>query len=507
MMSGALASPSGQQTVHGGALLVSTSETLGEAYSLLTRASVAIVQALIAFVGRSFGKILSALFDWAVIAIFGYTSGTEKVFLSALLAAAGAWPVLLLGIIAPKVATFVLAFVPVPSWVPSGAIRWIWVGLALLVPLAVGIALAARQPKNQPQRSWPAGLLRGFPITAGLSASFLTTLFTVPALRVLSTARRHTDVQVPLVTDAASYQLVARRIESLQEAHGHPVRREPAPWWLTVPLRILRAVDHEAFASRIPADLAYFEGSGLVLALYPSGVLIRGRKEALALSQGLLIEGVSDLDVWQTSDPRAQEIERLISRRWQALEGKTSLDPLAETSLKALVRAIVALPVAYDDWQILYRKTLQLGRALEGRPQLLSALAHREPANRIDSARATTRALAGTIASYLVQLAQIELELARTELTTDLRAARRSAQGLGLAAMAAVVGSSLLLVALALGLAAATRGWLAALLLGATMLAGGGVAAYVGWTRRPRSLLTLTRKSLLEHWAWLKALA
>jgi hypothetical protein len=37
----------------------------------------AIVQALVAFVGRSFGKILSALFDWAVVAIFGHASGTE----------------------------------------------------------------------------------------------------------------------------------------------------------------------------------------------------------------------------------------------------------------------------------------------------------------------------------------------------------------------------------------------------------------------------------------------
>lgn len=467
----------------------------------------AIVQALIAFVGRSFGKILSALFDWAVIAIFGYTSGTEKVFLSALLAAAGAWPLLLLGIIAPKVATFVLAFVPVPSSVPSAAIRWIWVGLAVLVPLAVGIALAARQPKNQPQRSWLVRLLRGFPITAGLSASLLATLFTVPVLRVVSAARRHTDVQVPLVTDAASYQAVARRIVSLQEEHGHPVRHEPAPWWLTVPLRILRAVDHDAFASRIPADLAYFEGSDLVLALYPSGVLIRGRKEALALCQGLIIEGVSDLGVWQTSDPRAQEIERHIFRRWQTLEGKVSPDPTAEASLKALVRAIVALPVAYDDWQILYRKALQLGRALEGRPQLLSALVRREPSTRNDTVRATTRVLAATIASHLVQLVQVELELARTELTTDLRAARRSAAGLGLAVMAAVVGSSLLLVTLVLGLTAAMPGWLAALLLGATMLAGGGGAAYVGWTHRPRSLLTLTRKSLMDHWAWLKALA
>jgi hypothetical protein len=78
--------------------------------------------------------------------------------------------------------------------------------------------------------------------------------------------------------------------------------------------------------------------------------------------------------------PRSlEQAWRSSSRRWQTLEGKVSPDPTAEASLKALVRAIVALPVAYDDWQILYRKALQLGRALEGRPQQLSALVRREP--------------------------------------------------------------------------------------------------------------------------------
>jgi len=105
----------------------------------------AIVQALIAFIGRSFGKILSALFDWAVVAIFGYASGTEKIFLAGLLAAAGAWPLLLLGIAFPKVATFLLAFVPVPSWVPSWTVRVVWIALAVVVPLSVGTAMAARQ--------------------------------------------------------------------------------------------------------------------------------------------------------------------------------------------------------------------------------------------------------------------------------------------------------------------------------------------------------------------------
>jgi hypothetical protein len=37
---------------------------------LLRPIAMAILQALIAFITRSFGRILSALFDWAVVASF-----------------------------------------------------------------------------------------------------------------------------------------------------------------------------------------------------------------------------------------------------------------------------------------------------------------------------------------------------------------------------------------------------------------------------------------------------
>ena len=474
----------------------------------------AIIQALVAFIGRSFGKILSALFDWAVLAIFGYASGTEKVFLSALLAAAGAWPLLLLGVAAPKVGAFLLAFVPVPSWVPSSAIRWIWIGLALVVPVAVGAAMAARQPADRPRRSWPVRLLRGFPITVGLSAALLITLVTVPVLRLVSAARRRKDVQVPLLTDAASYERVAHRIPTILEDHGRAVRRAPPPWWLTAPLRVLSAVDRDAFQSRIPADLAYFEGHELVLALYPSGLLIRGRQDALASAQGLIVEGVSDLDVWQTSDPRAQDIERRIARLWQAARGDgPERDPTPAARLREIARAIEALPVAYDEWQIVYRKALQLSRAFDGKPQLLAGLTDKEETMQRYEARArmsgknggpSTRALVGEIGSHLVHLAQSEVELARAELASDVRSGRRAMVGLGVATVAALVGLTLLLVAAVLALAALMPGWLAALLVAAVVFGVGAAAGYVGWKRRPRSPLALTRKSLKEDWEWLK---
>jgi uncharacterized membrane protein YqjE len=474
----------------------------------------AIVQALVAFVGRSFGKILSALVDWAVVAIFGYASGTERVFLSALLAAAGAWPLLLLGTAAPKVATFLMAFVPVPSWVPSSAIRWIWIGLALGVPLAVGAAMAARQPADRPRRSWPVRLLRGFPITAGLSAALLITLVTVPCLRLVSAARRRKDVQVPLLTDTASYKQVARRIATVLDEHGRAVRSAPPPRWLTAPLRVLSAVDHDAFQSRVPVDLAYFEGSELVLALYPSGLLIRGRQDALAAAQGMIVESVSDLDIWQTSDSRAQDIERRISCLWQTVRGGGAerREPVHGARLEDIARAIEALPVGYDEWQIIYRKALQLGRALDGKPQLLAGLTHKEETmRRYDRARTngknggpSTRALVGEIGSQLVQLAQEEVELARTELASNLRAGRKTLVGLGVAAVAALVGLNLLMVAVVLALAVLMPGWLAALIVVAVVFGVGATAGYVGWKHRPRSPLALTRKSLKEDWEWLK---
>jgi hypothetical protein len=336
----------------------------------------AILQALIAFITRSFGKILSALFDWAVIAIFGYTSGTQKVFLSVLLAAAGAWPLLLLGIVAPRFGTFVLSFVPIPASVPKWTVRAVWIALSLLIPLAVGAAMAMRQPDGRLQRSWPARLLRGFPITIGLSIALFLSMVTVPVLRAVSAARRRKDVQVPLITDRDSYREVAERILTLQRDHGHPVRRVPPPWWLTAPLRVLRAADREAFRSRIPSDFAYFEGSDLVLALYPSGLLIRGRPDVLAVAQGLIVVGVSEMKVWQTSDPRAQAIEKRIAEAWPAA-GADGWDPTRAGRLREITGAIAVLPVEYDDWQIVYRKAVQLGRALHGQPQLLDGLVRR----------------------------------------------------------------------------------------------------------------------------------
>jgi len=115
-----------------------------------------------------------------------------------------------------------------------------------------------------------------------------------------------------------------------------------------------------------------------------------------------------------------------------------------------------------------------------------------------------TSALVGEIASQLVDLAKTEVDLARAELASTVRSGRRTLVGLAVAVVAALVGLTLLLVAVILAAATVMPGWLAALIVAGVVLGAGAAAGYVGWTHRPRSPLALTRKSLKEDWEWLK---
>jgi uncharacterized membrane protein YqjE len=74
-----------------------------------------------------------------------------------------------------------------------------------------------------------------------------------------------------------------------------------------------------------------------------------------------------------------------------------------------------------------------------------------------------------------------------------------------IALVAALVGVTLLMVTVVLALAEVMPGWLAGLIVTVVVLGLAAGAAYLGWRDRPRSALTMTRRSLKEDWEWLKS--
>jgi hypothetical protein len=337
----------------------------------------ALIQALLSLITRSAGKILNAVFGWAVVALFGRSSSKQQTLLSILVALAAAWPVLLVGIVFPKVTALIVAFVPLSHHVPTWVVRIGWATLALAVPLIVGLVGASKAPPGSPAEPFVKRALRGFPITVGIAGAFLLMFVTVPALRLVSMARGRADEHVPMSTTGPGYDQVAGMIDDILRRHGLEAPRAQPTWWLIGPARILQKLGGAALRGFMPSQMAYWRGAKLELALYPSDLLIRGEKLKLAWAHGVLAEGLARGPGLQTLDADAQALEQEIRRVWSVLDENPERhrdSRMLAARVKEMGEDLGRLTVPYDDWQVLYREIVQLARAIHGEPQLLDSV-------------------------------------------------------------------------------------------------------------------------------------
>jgi hypothetical protein len=127
---------------------------------------------------------------------------------------------------------------------------------------------------------------------------------------------------------------------------------------------------------------------------------------------------------------------------------------------------------------------------------------HRESAEGQAHQQLGTGVLVRRIVSQVELLAKKEVELARTELRADLRSEARVAEGLGIAAVAALVTVNLLLFTAALALSLVMPGWAAGLIVSGAMLIVALLFAVVSWRRRLREPMAHTRRTLKDGVAW-----
>jgi hypothetical protein len=478
----------------------------------------AILQALFSMLSRSLGKILNAIFGWAVLALFGQTSPRQKTVLSVLVALAALWPLLAMGVVVPTVATAVLAFVPPSAQGPTWLMRLIWSVLALAVPIAVGLAIAAKSPPGAPSESFFKKVLRGFPITLGLACAFLIVFVSVPILRFVSLVKKLKDEHVPLVTSGDAYEDVARRLDDLFVRNEIDVSRADPPWWLDAPTAVLRKLGGRALRGFVPEHAAYWRGPRLEVALHPSDLLLRGARSVGTWAHGLIAEELADTPALQTFDPAAQELESQIRRVWRLYDENPPAhrdSPVLQHRLNEIVQKLGEIDITYDEWSILYRQCGQLSRAIEGRPQLLAKEAHmakddkeREIEGRkvelaADPSALSSPRLMGETAREAIVLIKAQVDLAKAELKDDIRAEVGAAKGLSVALVCALSGVNLLLVAAAFGLAQVMPVWGALLAVAGVVLLVAAIAGAVG-VKKVRVPLQRTRKSLEEDVRWVK---
>jgi uncharacterized membrane protein YqjE len=418
---------------------------------------------------------------------------------------------------APKVAVFAIAFLPLSSSVPAGVLRAVWVALAVVVPVTVGVVLRLQAPPEQQRGSRPSTVVRGFPITLGLSAAFLVLLLTVPVLRIASAVRGRHDIQMPLITTGTSYRVAADLIATTLRRHGFSIARVEPPWWSAAPAKILHRMSAEAFRAYVPEQTAYYRGDHLEVALYPNALMLRGTVDETGRAHGLLVEALTGQpDMLQTTAVEAQEIERQIQRVWSVFRenpgAHRNAGPLL-SRLNEIAADVSRRALPFDEWQVVYRQTLQLGRALGDEPQLIEhTLGNRQAVvagagpDR-EGARhrhVPTRELVSRAIEVGARLVSKKIELARAEIQADLAAEVGTAKMLAGAAVGLVLGISVMLLVAIAALVLWVPNWLVATACGLLCLALSGLLGYAGWKQRVGVPLRMTQASLQKDVQWAK---
>jgi hypothetical protein len=326
---------------------------------------VAILAPIIAFIGQQLGKLLQMAFGWATVLLFGRVPQSKSLLLAGVALGAIAWLVTLIGIVLPAVGAFLLAFVPIPSWVDPLWVRLVMLALAVVLPLLVGLGgyfLLDRASRPQ-GLGIVRQLLRGYPYSALLALVLIVLLIVAPLWKLRSIAKRWEDAHIPIVVKPGGYDTVAKDIEAAVDAAGLDLNRTNAPWVLELPSKLLAAVGGESVRRLVPQRLIELKAKDLEVTIHPSDVAMAGRREPVARARAAIATRMTFTAAYLTSSQEAQKVED------QLVTIARSDSPLAWRALADVDRRLARLTVPYDEWEVLYRQRLQVECHLRERPR------------------------------------------------------------------------------------------------------------------------------------------
>lgn len=501
----------------------------------------AIISLLFSFIGKKIGSIIQAIFGWSVTALFGRLPGKKQLAVSIALLVSIAWPVFVVGLFAPSVAGWVLAFLPVEKWTSPLVMRIVWGTLALLAPLLVGglTHWAAPSTKGGVLRS----LVNGYPLALGFFVAFLLTVVTVPLVKIASFVRGWSDEHVYVQPRAGRYDSVLHELAEACARAGVIPEITDVPTRMALSTKALKFFAHGMVSPIVAEDVKRIRADQLELYLYPSDLLVRGKPEKVALVRAMLTRTEVDADAYLVASAAGQSIQddlgRLITviqkheRRsdhigkaagsrlveiWKDMnesklpfEEWVMLESIARRVERRLVRHEVgnaALPLDDVDDQltpIAERANAELSslknepwgmpkkRASERQENSMAievAPSERSPAMLEE---ASTADLVKEAMDEARELVRLEVALAKEEVKEELKQVQHAAISGGVALTAAILALTMLAVALVLALGGTA---LAAVLVAVGFLVIAGAAAFIGYGMLPKSPMNKTRHRL-----------
>ena len=463
-----------------------------------------LVTALLSLLSRKMGSIIQAVFGWSVTGLFGRQSAPKQTALSIAMLLALAWPLLVVGVVAPKVAAWAIAFVPLHDWMGETALRVLWLVLALAAPLVVGAITRWVAPDRKLKGGPVRTLLGGYPITLGFALSFLITLVTVPLLKLGALRRGWKDEHVYVQVREGRYAALVQELADACRRARVEVVADELPWAMSAATRVIKWFARGSLDAIVADRPKMLRGDELEAFVYPGDLLLRGKKSAVTRVRAAVLR-VLPLDAAHLCrDPRAQELEDQILRMWDVVarhDGPSELGRMARSRLKEITRDLEHADVPYEDWVLLYTHLQRLERAVCGGPTVVDdvpvqhaiAVAKTHVDDTTVPVDEDAAALVAAALAEARELARLEVAMAREEAKEQIAGAKRGAiiGGAGLGALLV----ALVLAAFSAVAAAGARPLLALAVGGGSLLAA-AICAVIAVKLVPADVLGRARRRI-----------
>jgi hypothetical protein len=322
----------------------------------------ALIQAALAMLFRSAGKLLNTAFGWATILLFGRVPDDRQVYLSGVAFGSVLWLVALVGLAFPGLGAFLVAFMSPPPWVKP------WIRLAMLaavivIPALVGV-LSTRMVDPEDRPSMVRAIGRGYPYTIGLALTLVVMTLFAPVMKVRDLAKRWSTEHVPVVIPAEHYAMVFDEVRRALAAGELATVPRRAQWMLRAPTAILTWFAGRSLGgSDVP--LQRLVNPRLQVLLHPSDLVISGREADAAHARAVLAERLTVTHAYLTWTKEGNEVEDEIRRAWDDV-GAHRPDAAADRVAR-IDHTLQGLTVPYEEWEVLFRQMLLVQREVLAR--------------------------------------------------------------------------------------------------------------------------------------------
>ncbi len=490
-------------------------------YARCTARVVAILSALLSFIGKKIGTIIQAIFGWSVTALFGRLPKKKQLAVTVALVLAIAWPVFVLGLFLPGVAGWLLAVLPLKEWIGPTALRIVWAALAIFAPPVVGLLTHFAAPSKK--ASAAKALLLGYPLALGYFASFLITVITVPVVKIASILKGWTDTHVYVQPREGKYDDVVRELcEACARAGLLPTVEKP-PARMMLATMVLKKLAKPMVSPIVAEEIKVVRAKDVELYLYPADLLVRGGEQTVATVRAMLLRTDVDADAYLVGSPRAQELQDELGRLIDVVRDHERADEkvgrMAASRLVDIWRSMNESKLPFEEWVLLETiarrverrlverhegvEPLPLDREEDGLPRVATEangeLARRglttekrtmsmnqPPPERLPLEEASTADLVREALDEAKELVRLEVAIAKDEVKKEVKQAKAAAIGFGVALAAALVMLSLLAMAIVLAVGGTA---VAALVVAGAFLVVSGIAAYLGYSMLPKKPL------------------